>query len=102
MELILALTTEADLKKGRQLAEIILERRLAACASFHKVNSHYWWNGQLEHSEEVQILFKTSKSYLALLRKTVLGLHSYDTPEFLHWSVSANQTYREWMDSELK
>ena len=99
--LVLALTTEANAERAEQLAEALLERRLVSCVSIHAVQSHYRWNGRLQRSYEAQLLMKTSAQHLDALRGAVLELHSYDTPEWLCWPVTASPAYGAWALAEL-
>ena len=78
--LSLVLTTEADRERAEALARDLLERGLVACVSLHPVVSLYRWQGQLEQSEEVQLLLKTTPAHLEALRQALTELHSYDTP----------------------
>ena len=99
--LVLALTTEANAERAEQLAEALLERRLVACVSIHAVQSHYRWKGRLQCSHEAQLLMKTYAEHLDALRGAVLELHSYDTPEWLCWPVTASPAYGAWALAEL-
>ena len=94
---VLVLTTEADSTKADHLARALVERQLAACVSCSPVRSTYRWQGQLESAEEVQLLIKTSPEGLAPLRQALATLHSYDTPECLHWTASASAAYGSWL-----
>ena len=59
----IVLVTAPDLKTARALARAALGARLAACANLvPKLESHYWWQGKLERSNEALILFKTTRS----------------------------------------
>jgi periplasmic divalent cation tolerance protein len=93
----LVLTTEADRERAEALALALLERGLVACASLHPVVSLYRWQGQLERSEEVQLLLKTSPGKLEALRRGLEELHSYDTPEWIHWQASSDGRYGRWL-----
>ena len=99
--LVLALTTEANAALAQNLARALLERRLVACVSIHPVQSHYRWDGALQCSDEVQLLIKTSAQHLDALRLAVSELHSYDTPEWLCWPVTAASAYGAWAVAEL-
>ncbi len=99
--LALVLTTEADRDRAEALALALLERGLVACASLHPVLSLYRWQGQLERSEEVQLLLKTSPERLEALRRTLGQLHSYDTPEWIHWRASSEGPYGHWLQQQL-
>ena len=94
--------TAPDKKVARQLARAALEKRLVACANLVAgMESHYWWQGKLERSAEILIIFKTTTRRLAALEKLVLAQHPYDTPEFVVVPVSAGtDRYLNWiMDS---
>ena len=99
--LVLALTTEANAERAQHLAEALLEHHLVACVSIHPVQSFYRWEGELQASREVQLLMKTSAQHVDALRSAVLELHSYDTPEWLCWPVTASPAYGSWAIAEL-
>ena len=96
MHLRLVLTTEADHHRAEALADQLINRRLAACVSLMSVCSRYRWQGVIERSEEVQLLIKTSDQRLEDLLAALMDLHSYDTPEILHWSAQAESAYASW------
>jgi len=93
------LVTAPDLKTARALARDVLRARLIACANLVPgVESHYWWQGKLEHGVEVLLVLKTRSSKLAALEKRILALHPYDTPEVLVLPLTAgNQRYLDWL-----
>jgi len=95
--LILALTTEADAAQAEALARQLLERKLAACVALRPLTSLYWWQGRLERSQEVQLLIKSRASLLADLDAAVHRLHSYSTPEWLHWQAGSSEAYGLWL-----
>lgn len=95
--LVLALTTEASSERAGALARALLEQRLAACVALTPLSSHYWWQGNIARSQEVQLLIKTHPSQLQELELAVRELHSYDTPEWLHWPAEAGPAYAAWL-----
>ena len=99
--LVLALTTEANAERAQQLAEVLLERHLVACVSVHPIQSFYHWEGSPQASHEVQLLMKTSAQRVDALRSAVSELHSYNTPEWLCWPVTASPAYGAWAIAEL-
>jgi len=98
--LVLALTTEASADRAQLLAEALLERHLVACVSIQPIQSFYRWEGALQRSHEAQLLMKTSAQHLDALRVAVSELHSYDTPEWLSWPVTASPAYGAWARAE--
>ena len=99
-----ALVTAPDVPAARQLAESALQARLAACVNLiPKIESHYWWQGKLETSAEMLMLFKTPKAKLPALEQHILKNHPYDTPEFVVLPLSAgNQRYLDWLGNSVK
>ena len=94
---ILALTTEADEDKARSLADLLLERGVAACVSLTPVRSCYRWQGELHQASEVQLLIKTSRDGWPRLEHGLKELHSYETPEVIHWQAEASAAYSAWV-----
>jgi periplasmic divalent cation tolerance protein len=86
------------MKTARKLANSALKAKLAACANLvPKIESYFWWQGKIDHSSEVLLLFKTSATRLAELERLVVAEHPYDTPEFVVLSVGgANERYLAW------
>ena len=99
--MVLVLTTEASPDRARSLAAALLERRLVACASLMPVQSHYRWQGEITVDEEVQLLLKTSPEQLESLRLALLELHSYETPEWIHWTALTAGGYGQWLTESL-
>ncbi len=100
----IVLVTAPDLKTARRLAQAALRQRLAACANLiPKLESHYWWEGKIESSREVLLLFKTRASLLRQLERLILAEHPYDTPEFLVLQLTAGtQRYLAWIQRETE
>ena len=99
----LVLVTAPDLKTARTLAKAALTARLVACANLvTKIESHYWWQGKLESSAEVLIVFKTTRAKLAALEKLIVAKHPYDTPEFIALPLAeGNAKYLKWLASSV-
>jgi periplasmic divalent cation tolerance protein len=97
------LVTASTLTAARKLANGALNARLAACANLvPKIESHYWWQGRLESSTEVLILFKTAQAKLEALEQFILQNHTYDTPEFLVLPVEAGaEKYLKWITDSV-
>ncbi len=100
---VLVLVTAPNLDTSRALAKAALEARLVACANLvPKIESHYWWQGKLESSAEVLIIFKTTKAKLKALEKLIVANHPYDTPEFLVLPIiKGNKRYLDWVTESV-
>jgi len=97
------LSTLPDAAAVDALAQAALEARLAACVTnVGAVSSRYHWNGALESSQEVQLLFKTSVARSEELQRFVETRHPYETPEILVWQVDASPGYGQWVNAETQ
>jgi periplasmic divalent cation tolerance protein len=99
----IVLVTAPDLKTARILADAALQARLVACANLLSgVESHYWWEGKIETSAEILIVFKTQKSRLPALETLIHVKHPYDTPEILALGLDAGtKKYLDWVDRSV-
>jgi periplasmic divalent cation tolerance protein len=95
--------TAPDLKTARRLVRTALEARLVACGNIiPKLESHYWWQGKIERSAEVLILFKTARRQLAALEKVLIREHPYDTPEIIALPLrEGTEKYLKWIASSV-
>ncbi len=93
------MVTTPNISVARRIASAALCEHLAACANLiPKIESHYWWQGQIESSSEVLIIFKTRTERLADLEASVLRHHPYQTPEFVVLKFDAgNEKYLQWI-----
>jgi periplasmic divalent cation tolerance protein len=99
----LVFVTAPDASTARRLAKLALEARLVACANLiPRIESHYWWQGKIDKSREVLILFKTTRSRLDSLEKLILAHHPYDTAEVIATSLSdGTERYLRWIKTSL-
>ena len=97
------LVTTPDIKTARILAKAALAAKLIACANIApKIESHYWWEGKIESSNEVLLVLKTTKKHLKSLEKLILARHPYDTPEFLVLPLAGGtKQYLDWLATSI-
>jgi periplasmic divalent cation tolerance protein len=96
--------TAPNIKTARDLARQALENHLAACANLvPKVESHYWWQGKLEASQEILLIFKTTQAKLSALQRCILAHHPYETPEFISVPIGQGSApYLKWIADSVK
>lgn len=96
--------TAPDLETARHLVKGAVERRLAACGKvLSQVESHYWWNGNLECGQEYQLVFKTPQNRLQQLTDWVVEQHPYEVPECVAVPiVEGYPPYLNWLRSETE
>ena len=97
----IALVTAPNIKTARELARAALDARLIACANLiPHVESHYRWQGRIEHGAEVLMILKTTAKCLGRLEKLIIAKHPYDTPEFVVMELrDGNKRYLDWLET---
>lgn len=93
------LVTTPDEETAVRLAESLVGERLAACANLVPgVRSIYRWEGEIADDREVLMVLKTRTGRLDALRRRVVELHPYDTPEVIALDVSGGaRDYLDWV-----
>lgn len=80
----LVLTTAESQNQARRIADVLIERKLAACVNIVPgVQSIYRWKGKAEESEEWFMWIKTTAAAFERVRDAIKELHSYELPECL-------------------
>ena len=98
-EIYLILTTEADKKNASKLANLLLKEKLIPCVTFKNIESYFWWEGNINQSQEVQLMIKCKKENVNYVCNKIAEWHSYEIPEIIYFRVSANKNYHYWMNS---
>lgn len=95
--------TAPDKEEASRLAEMLVERNLAACVQIlPAMESVYRWQGKIERQPEVLLIAKTLAAKFAELEREVRALHSYDTPEIVAVALTAlSEPYRQWLNASV-
>ena len=99
------LVTCGTLEESRKIARAVVDLQLAACVNVltHAVESFYKWEGKLENGSEYLLIMKTTEDRVEALKKEVLEMHSYDTPEFVVLPiVSGAEAYLQWLGASVQ
>ena len=95
-------TTTDSRAEAMELVRAAVEARLAACGQVAgPVASTYWWNDEVERSEEWFVFFKTTAERYEQLTALLLEQHSYDEPEIIAVPiVGGSAAYLSWLRDE--
>ena len=102
---IVVLITAPSKEVGRQVAEALLEKKLAACVNIvAPINSLYIWQGETCDDEEVLLIVKSrDEIFEDRLIPAVKAVHPYDVPEIIALPVLlGDQDYLDWIEAETK
>jgi periplasmic divalent cation tolerance protein len=96
---LLVLCAFPDADTAASVTRTLVEEKFAACGNIVPgVRSIYAWEGKMEDTAEVLVLFKTASAAYARFEKRLLKLHPYDTPEILAFEAgAAAKAYAAWV-----
>ena len=95
----LVITTVIDKKNAYKIANLLLGEKLIPCVTLKNIESHFWWEGEINKSKEVQLIFKCKKENINKVCQKISENHSYEVPEIIWFPVSANKNYQNWVNS---
>ena len=95
--------TTPNKEEASRLADMLVERSLAACVQILPVmESVYRWQGKVERQDEVLLIAKTINSRFADLEREVRALHSHETPEIVAFPLTAgSEKYLRWLSTSV-
>lgn len=99
---LLVFSTLPDADAARRLAQLLVERRLAACVSIlAPCSSVYRWQGKVETATEVPVMIKTTDRRYAELETAIRELHPYELPEIVAVPLRHGlPAYLDWVAAE--
>jgi len=103
-ESLVVLTTVESVEDGECLANLLVERELAACVQIlPPMKSVYRWEGKIEHSREVLLLIKTTSVVYNALEEAIRQNHPYQTPEIVALQIAVgSKKYLDWVANSVK
>ncbi|MEI6033877.1 MAG: divalent-cation tolerance protein CutA [Verrucomicrobiae bacterium] len=95
----IALTTFPEEEAAEQAARTLVTENLAACGTILPgARSIYRWEGKIEDSREVVVLFKIDAANQDRFEARLLELHPYDVPEMVFLLPShVHAPYAQWI-----
>ena|SRR5665213_2201385 len=71
--------TCAGWQEAQSIVDVLLEKKLIACAEFLDIKSRYWWEGKIEEAKEIKLIMQTVMNNFSKIEAEVAKLHSYKT-----------------------
>jgi len=98
-DVVVVLSNAPDLLLAKRIAHMLVEEHLAACVNLGApVLSMYMWKGELEGTEEIPLVIKTTQTALPGVTARLTELHPYEVPEILVVPVIGGaQPYLDWV-----
>ena len=101
---LLVLTNLPDRAAAERLADLLVEKRLAACVNIlAPCRSVYRWKGAVQHDEEHPLLIKTTRERYPEMEQALRAAHPYELPEIIAVPIERGlPAYLEWVAGETK
>ncbi len=102
--MLVILTTTPNIEEAENLAQKIVESKLAACVQIlPQMKSVYFWDGKIQTDTEHLLLIKTLDEKFDELEQFIQANHSYDTPQIVALSAEkVSASYLNWMNDCLR
>jgi len=103
-ELVILLSNAPDMLLAKRIAHMLVEEGLAACVNLGAPGlSMYMWQGELEGTEEVPLVIKTTQARANAVIERIRELHPYDVPEVLVLPVLGGYgPYLNWVREQTQ
>lgn len=101
-DILLVITNLPDAQAAGQLAQRLVEERVAACVNqLAPCTSTYRWQGDIETASEVPLLIKTTRAAYPRLEQLIRTEHPYELPEIVAVPVTTGlPAYLNWVSQE--
>ena len=93
MTFVMLYVTHKTMEVATKLVNTLLEDKMIACANYFPIQSSYWWNGEIENSNEIVSIIKTKKENWEKVRAKIEEIHPYDIPCIIKINAEANEAY---------
>jgi len=102
-DVILVLSNLPDQESAEKLAELLIKEKVAACVNvLAPCTSFYEWQGQLEKSQEIPLLIKSTADKYHLLEACIMRHHPYELPEIISVPIDKGlPAYLSWVQESL-
>lgn len=102
VDAILVLTNLPSQASAEQLAQVLVDEKLAACINIlAPCTSIYCWQGKTERVIEFPLIIKTISACYAALEQVILREHPYELPEIIHVPITGGlPAYLNWLTKE--
>jgi len=88
MKAIIVQTTCSSKEEAKNIAEVLIKEKLAACIQLTDVESLYVWNKKFCSDKETLMIIKTRKKNFKKVKSKIKELHSYDVPEIIQIDIA--------------
>jgi periplasmic divalent cation tolerance protein len=97
------LTTVGTERLAEDIAQGLIDAKLAACVQIQMVKSLYEWHGKVERAREYLLTIKSKKCLFAEISEFIAKNHGYQIPEIVQIPiVDGSEGYLDWIDTRAR
>ena len=100
-QILLLKTTESNKKKAKEIAKLLVQKKLAACVNLKNIYSVYEWEGKIEEIVEVEITIKSKPKLKNALIDFLKKKTSYDIPQIIYKNFNSEKKYVKWLNKKI-
>lgn len=100
--MIIILASFETQEDAEMMANILVDKKLAACVSLIPVHSLYFWKGEKMVSNEFEAIIKTKAEKFDVIEQEIKTSLGYEIPQLMEITVNrASADYSAWVDTQL-
>lgn len=100
-EVLILITTESNEEIAKNIANLLLKNRFAACVSVKKINSMFMWENKIEEMEEFEITIKSKPELKDDLIEFLQTKTTYEVPQIIYKKFHADTKYYDWITKTI-
>ena len=100
-KILLLITTESNSEIAKNIAKLLVQKKLAACVSLKEIYSIYEWEGEIEETKEVEITIKSKPEFKNNLIVFLQKMTSYDVPQIIYKKFNSEKKYLNWLNKSF-
>ena len=98
MEVLVLITTESSRKNALRVAQLLIQKKLAACVSIKQIFSIYEWNDDIEEAKEFELTIKSKPEFKDDLIDFLHKISTYDVPQIIYSKFESEIKYFDWLN----
>ena len=104
MKVYFVYATFKNIREAKKIGKLLVKSKLAACVNiFPNILSIYAWKNKLYDDEECSAIFKTQKTKVSQVIKTISKNHSYDCPSISAFPIEKmHAEFQKWIVNQTK
>tara|TARA_B100001287_G_scaffold137171_1_gene115457 strand:- start:227 stop:544 length:318 start_codon:yes stop_codon:yes gene_type:complete len=96
-KILVIITTEPQRSNAEKISKLLIEKKLAACISLKEISSSYFWKGNIETSNEIEITIKSTLEKREVLINTLKNKLSNEVPQIVFKEYDSELDYFNWI-----